>query len=382
MTHLLLDREPALLVLEDGRTFRGDAYGAVGETRRGGGVLDRDDRLPGDADRPELPPPGRRQTAPHVGNTGMNTRTASPRRIWVSGYVVRDPARDRQLAVGPAPGRRAARPGRRRDHRDRHAGADPAPARAGRHAGRRSSAATEHADGRRRCCRPRAHGPSMAGAALADEVSTTPSPTWWRRWGRSGSPSPPSTSDQGDDAAADGRARHRGARAARQRRRSTRSRRSSRTACSSPTVRATRRRPRPRSRCCARCSTRGSRSSASASATSCSAGRSGFGTYKLEYGHRGINQPVHGPDHRQGRGDRPQPRLRGRGPARRAAPRRTARPGQATSASTTTSSRGWSASTCRLSRAVPPGGGGRAARRRLPLRPLRDLMTPATEERN
>ena len=32
--------------------------------------------------------------------------------------------------------------------------------------------------------------------------------------------------------------------------------------------------------------------SASASATSCSAGRSGFGTYKLTYGHRGINQPV------------------------------------------------------------------------------------------
>ena len=34
------------------------------------------------------------------------------------------------------------------------------------------------------------------------------------------------------------------------------------------------------------------RSSASASATSCSAARSGFGTYKLPFGHRGINQPV------------------------------------------------------------------------------------------
>ncbi len=44
----------------------------------------------------------------------------------------------------------------------------------------------------------------------------------------------------------------------------------------------------------------------------------GFGTYKLKYGHRGINQPVHGPHHRQGRGHRAQPRLRRRRPARRA----------------------------------------------------------------
>ena len=29
-----LDRAPAVLVLEDGRTFRGDAYGATGETVR------------------------------------------------------------------------------------------------------------------------------------------------------------------------------------------------------------------------------------------------------------------------------------------------------------------------------------------------------------
>jgi carbamoyl-phosphate synthase small subunit len=32
-------------------------------------------------------------TAPHVGNTGMNDEDAESRRIWVSGYVVRDPAR-------------------------------------------------------------------------------------------------------------------------------------------------------------------------------------------------------------------------------------------------------------------------------------------------
>ena len=50
----------AMLVLEDGRTFRGDAYGAVGETVRRGGLQHRHDRLPGDADRPVLPPAGRR----------------------------------------------------------------------------------------------------------------------------------------------------------------------------------------------------------------------------------------------------------------------------------------------------------------------------------
>ena len=33
------------------------------------------------------------QTAPHIGNTGMNDEDAESRRSWVAGYVVRDPAR-------------------------------------------------------------------------------------------------------------------------------------------------------------------------------------------------------------------------------------------------------------------------------------------------
>jgi carbamoyl-phosphate synthase small subunit len=33
------------------------------------------------------------QTAPHIGNTGVNDDDPESRRIWVSGYVVRDPAR-------------------------------------------------------------------------------------------------------------------------------------------------------------------------------------------------------------------------------------------------------------------------------------------------
>ena len=32
-------------------------------------------------------------TAPHVGNTGMNDEDEESRRIWVSGFVVRDPSR-------------------------------------------------------------------------------------------------------------------------------------------------------------------------------------------------------------------------------------------------------------------------------------------------
>ena len=66
----------------------------------------------------------------------------------------------------------------------------------------------------------------------------------------------------------------------------------------------------------------------------------GFGTYKLGYGHRGINQPVQDRAHRQGRDHRAQPRLRRRRAAR---PRRptpsSARSRSATSASTTTWSR-------------------------------------------
>ena len=111
--------------------------------------------------------------------------------------------------------------------------------------------------------------------------------------------------------------------------------------------------------------------SASASATRSSAGRSGLGTYKLRYGHRGVNQPVQ--DRATGRVARhqPQPRLRRRRAGRRHARRHAVRPSarSATSTSTTTSSRGCGCSTrAAFSRAVPPGGGPRAARRDRPVR--------------
>ncbi|MDF8264155.1 glutamine-hydrolyzing carbamoyl-phosphate synthase small subunit [Luteipulveratus sp. YIM 133296] len=85
-------REPAVLVLEDGRTFSGLAYGAVGSTV-GEGVFSTG--MTGYQET--ITDPSYHQqvvvmTAPHVGNTGMNDEDAESRRIWVAGYVVRDPA--------------------------------------------------------------------------------------------------------------------------------------------------------------------------------------------------------------------------------------------------------------------------------------------------
>ncbi|MGW2519856.1 glutamine-hydrolyzing carbamoyl-phosphate synthase small subunit [Streptomyces sp. NPDC001617] len=84
---------PAVLVLEDGRIFRGRAYGAVGvtfgEAVFSTGMTGYQETL--------TDPSYHRQvvvmTAPHVGNTGVNDEDPESRQIWVAGYVVRDPAR-------------------------------------------------------------------------------------------------------------------------------------------------------------------------------------------------------------------------------------------------------------------------------------------------
>ena len=82
----------ALLVLEDGRSFVGEAFGAVGETVGEAvfstGMTGYQETL--------TDPSYHRQvvvmTAPHVGNTGWNDEDDESARIWVSGFVVRDPA--------------------------------------------------------------------------------------------------------------------------------------------------------------------------------------------------------------------------------------------------------------------------------------------------
>ncbi|MBA2455122.1 MAG: glutamine-hydrolyzing carbamoyl-phosphate synthase small subunit [Nocardioidaceae bacterium] len=83
----------AVLVLEDGRTFNGQAYGAVGETVGEAvfatGMTGYQETL--------TDPSYHRQvvvmTAPHIGNTGINDEDDESNRIWVAGYVVREPAR-------------------------------------------------------------------------------------------------------------------------------------------------------------------------------------------------------------------------------------------------------------------------------------------------
>ena len=83
----------AVLVLEDGRTFTGQAYGAigttVGEAVFSTGMSGYQETL--------TDPSYHRQvvvmTAPHIGNTGVNDEDPESGRIWVAGYVVRDPAR-------------------------------------------------------------------------------------------------------------------------------------------------------------------------------------------------------------------------------------------------------------------------------------------------
>ncbi|MCW2524019.1 MAG: carbamoyl phosphate synthase small subunit [Frankiales bacterium] len=83
----------ALLVLEDGRSFSGEQYGAPGEVF-GEAVFNTG--MTGYQETLTDPSYHRQvvvQTAPHIGNTGVNDEDAESGRIWVSGYVVRDPAR-------------------------------------------------------------------------------------------------------------------------------------------------------------------------------------------------------------------------------------------------------------------------------------------------
>jgi len=83
----------ALLVLEDGTTLHGTAFGAEGETF---GEMVFNTGMTGYQETLTDPSYCRQivaMTAPHVGNTGVNDEDPESRRVWVSGYVVREPAR-------------------------------------------------------------------------------------------------------------------------------------------------------------------------------------------------------------------------------------------------------------------------------------------------
>ncbi|MDQ4038763.1 MAG: glutamine-hydrolyzing carbamoyl-phosphate synthase small subunit, partial [Actinomycetota bacterium] len=83
---------PALLVLEDGRTFRGEAFGAIGQTVGEAvfntGMTGYQETLtdPSYAGQVVV------MTAPQIGNTGMNDEDGESARIQVAGFVVRDPS--------------------------------------------------------------------------------------------------------------------------------------------------------------------------------------------------------------------------------------------------------------------------------------------------
>ena len=82
----------AFFVLDDGKIFEGESWGSDGETYGEAvfstGMTGYQETL--------TDPSYHRQvvimTAPHIGNTGMNKTDEESRKIWVSGFVVRDPS--------------------------------------------------------------------------------------------------------------------------------------------------------------------------------------------------------------------------------------------------------------------------------------------------
>jgi carbamoyl-phosphate synthase small subunit len=85
--------DPAVLVLEDGTRFTGRAYGArgrtLGEVVFATGMTGYQETLTDPSYAGQIVV----MTAPHIGNTGVNDEDPESARIWVSGYVVRDPSR-------------------------------------------------------------------------------------------------------------------------------------------------------------------------------------------------------------------------------------------------------------------------------------------------
>ncbi|MDO9396722.1 MAG: glutamine-hydrolyzing carbamoyl-phosphate synthase small subunit [Herbiconiux sp.] len=89
----MISTEPAVLVLEDGRRYEGRAYGARGQTLGEAvfatGMTGYQETLTDPSYAGQIV----MQTAPHIGNTGVNDTDKESSKIWVAGYVVRDPSR-------------------------------------------------------------------------------------------------------------------------------------------------------------------------------------------------------------------------------------------------------------------------------------------------
>jgi carbamoyl-phosphate synthase small subunit len=85
--------DPAVLVLEDGRRYEGRAYGArgrtLGEAVFATGMTGYQETLTDPSYAGQIV----MMTAPHIGNTGANDEDMESSKIWVAGFVVRDPSR-------------------------------------------------------------------------------------------------------------------------------------------------------------------------------------------------------------------------------------------------------------------------------------------------
>ena len=86
------NRSTAYLVLDDGRIFEGYSWAANGETFGEAvfstGMTGYQETLTDPSYHKQIVV----MTAPHIGNTGMNKDDEESKRIWVSGFVVRNPS--------------------------------------------------------------------------------------------------------------------------------------------------------------------------------------------------------------------------------------------------------------------------------------------------
>ena len=84
--------QAAILLLEDGTVFNGIAIGKIGTT---GGEIAFNTGMTGYQETLTDPSYHRQvvvMTAPHIGNTGMNAYDNESSKIWVAGFVVRNPS--------------------------------------------------------------------------------------------------------------------------------------------------------------------------------------------------------------------------------------------------------------------------------------------------
>jgi len=88
-----MTQTPAVLVLEDGSRYPGTGFGAtgvsIGELVFNTGMTGYQETLTDPSYAGQIVV----MTAPHIGNTGMNREDEESRQIWVAGFVVRDAAR-------------------------------------------------------------------------------------------------------------------------------------------------------------------------------------------------------------------------------------------------------------------------------------------------